>query len=1379
MEFDRLVAYFDADVSPLIRKGKQAHKVVDDLEARFKKLKLQFGSSATSGRGGVDAEMRRAQTEIGRMQAARTRAEREYTRSVEREARTQSRVREREYKRSMNQMITDSKKRDREIQRSSQRASRTSSLGGFSGRNALLAGIGGGAALGAVVGIGGGLASIATQGREAYASLDKLVRFTATLDRAFQSPPALAKFKADIEALSLVVPQSAENIADASFTIKSAYQNMKEPELIAFLKNMSIAATASNTTVDQHAKRVAALASGYAYTTQQLNEFNAILSTSFGAALAPDSEVGAGFQSLITPAQVAGQSLNELAAAMGAIQSSSADAQQNTMRLKNVLVKFIDPKFAEKLQETFKISLWDQAGKFKGLNKIVNEVAKSLVGLTDKQKALKIGSVFTDQRDAAGMMSLIAKLDTYNGLLREGSDADQWAAKQTTTLNSADARWQLFTNRVEDFKRKIGQSISEAISSPAEAETGGGQATLALAELVKNVDLGALGGAQAFVTAAQNTVGAGIAKAGLISPAQLEEAKAKVRKDFDELRATIAQDVQSNRVQVAAGELIHFQSVAQDPKASADIKHSAEESVARLREGLKRSFSEMEPVQIERLKLFYGPEVWAQITKDIEDPLLTAYKNAFKSAGEGLASGDASLVKAAAQSIEKLKLEIIGQLNRGDISPEVRSAFVQMFKALPDIAPGVAETGQPLGEALGAGVVTGIEQKKGDITTAATAAMEGDQNAARAKGEPLGMNFAEGVAMGIRNNFGPVGSAVAWLIDKAFGAGQKEEIAKSPSKRAADELGLPFVQGIEVGILAREASLTKAVSGLISRAMFSGPKGKKKKSKTKPDEAIRELLADLGLDASRIDAEASRSTAAARRFYDALLGDQTADFDTQAGRVDEFYTKIYDAEESAYQRRLANIASREDAIKKLKKIKETERARELQKLGDERADVDADREQSRFENQRDRAAGIAEAGQRQIEQMQRAMARDLRLGDINRVGGPGTAEDEAARASEQRILLIDSEIQHQQELRYSVEAGSAARVTIENKLKDLFEDRKDAEVEGAAEIKAARDEDLQSLQEYYRAVADFAGQTKDAEFEASQARIDLLRESGAKEREIFQAEMALEIERENFRHQQRQLEITALAQDLVNRAQNREQILEIERTFNAQMEAEMQRHGDVLKTISASQGEQSILGQWKLIADRLPTYQDQLKSFAVGLPETLTGVFSQALEQFDGTWNGFLNSLKTAFFRAIQEMLAELFRSNLIKLLVQLGTSLAGAFGGGIGGGGTSTGLSGAGNPGGIASGGYASGGVPPVGRASIVGEEGPEIFVPRTAGRILSNEESKEALSGRGRGGDTFNTVINQNFKGPRGLVPPKSVKQQTEAALAGVAYGSKGRRG
>ena len=54
----------------------------------------------------------------------------------------------------------------------------------------------------------------------------------------------------------------------------------------------------------------------------------------------------------------------------------------------------------------------------------------------------------------------------------------------------------------------------------------------------------------------------------------------------------------------------------------------------------------------------------------------------------------------------------------------------------------------------------------------------------------------------------------------------------------------------------------------------------------------------------------------------------------------------------------------------------------------------------------------------------------------------------------------------------------------------------------------------------------------------------------------------------------------------------------------------------------------------------------------------------------------------------------------------------------------------------------FANGGRPPVGRASIVGEKGPEIFVPRSAGTIVPNDKI-------GGGGTTNIVTVNVDASG------------------------------
>jgi len=55
----------------------------------------------------------------------------------------------------------------------------------------------------------------------------------------------------------------------------------------------------------------------------------------------------------------------------------------------------------------------------------------------------------------------------------------------------------------------------------------------------------------------------------------------------------------------------------------------------------------------------------------------------------------------------------------------------------------------------------------------------------------------------------------------------------------------------------------------------------------------------------------------------------------------------------------------------------------------------------------------------------------------------------------------------------------------------------------------------------------------------------------------------------------------------------------------------------------------------------------------------------------------------------------------------------------------------GGGSAGAVGISGFADGGSPPVGRASLVGERGPELFVPRTAGTIIPNNQLASAMGG------------------------------------------------
>jgi len=151
----------------------------------------------------------------------------------------------------------------------------------------------------------------------------------------------------------------------------------------------------------------------------------------------------------------------------------------------------------------------------------------------------------------------------------------------------------------------------------------------------------------------------------------------------------------------------------------------------------------------------------------------------------------------------------------------------------------------------------------------------------------------------------------------------------------------------------------------------------------------------------------------------------------------------------------------------------------------------------------------------------------------------------------------------------------------------------------------------------------------------------------------------------------------------------------------------------------------------------------------------------------------FLGSIGQALMKAAQQMIAQ-------YLAIAAARALAGLFGGGgsaIGGGdafgaaassstfnaGTSTAFGGMNIPG------FAAGGNPPVGKASLVGEKGPELFVPSAAGTIIPAGPTagiREAMA-NGNGNGATAPILNMSFETTRFGNTDYVSREQLEAAM------------
>lgn len=132
--------------------------------------------------------------------------------------------------------------------------------------------------------------------------------------------------------------------------------------------------------------------------------------------------------------------------------------------------------------------------------------------------------------------------------------------------------------------------------------------------------------------------------------------------------------------------------------------------------------------------------------------------------------------------------------------------------------------------------------------------------------------------------------------------------------------------------------------------------------------------------------------------------------------------------------------------------------------------------------------------------------------------------------------------------------------------------------------------------------------------------------------------------------------------------------------------------------------------------------------------EAVSGAMSAAIDNFVRTGKF---SMKEFARSIVQTMIAAEMKLQSMQLMRSLISSFFGVKAGiGIGSVGNATTMS----PGG---GYFADGGDPPVGKVSVVGERGPELFVPRTAGTIIPNH----ALGNMGGQTINYNGPIIQNM--------------------------------
>ena len=233
-------------------------------------------------------------------------------------------------------------------------------------------------------------------------------------------------------------------------------------------------------------------------------------------------------------------------------------------------------------------------------------------------------------------------------------------------------------------------------------------------------------------------------------------------------------------------------------------------------------------------------------------------------------------------------------------------------------------------------------------------------------------------------------------------------------------------------------------------------------------------------------------------------------------------------------------------------------------------------------------------------------------------------------------------------------------------------------------------------------------------------------------RNVLPLEQALELEKQRFTLTSQQLSAKREANKLDLKSKELEMMKKEAAILNndtldrkiekltAEVDLQRQVYENALTLADPIQAQTIQLDQqMAVLLDRGSQIVALSQTIASSFEESFKGIINGTMSVQDGFRNT-LNSIANHFINTAAKMMANQMQRGLLGFLGQgLGSAFGGGMSGSLVGNSASSFLDGVANPlGGM----FASGGRPPVGRPSIVGERGPELFTPGVSGTITPN---------------------------------------------------------
>lgn len=243
------------------------------------------------------------------------------------------------------------------------------------------------------------------------------------------------------------VPQAFNKIISAGMDVNSAMK-MLEPTLKAARAGFADVETVAGSAVSVMAS------SG----VQDANRVYDILFATLNKGNAEFQDIANYLPKIIPGARNAGIALEDVAGAYAYLTAQGFKAEAAATGLQNVFKTFSDGKTIEGFRK-IGVHLFDAHGNARGLSPILDDLRKSLTGLTDQQRVLKLDKVGLDQEAAMALSSMLQDYGKLQGILGFVNNSQGELNKAIDNAANSTDNWDTIVNRLKMNMTQLGEIL--------------------------------------------------------------------------------------------------------------------------------------------------------------------------------------------------------------------------------------------------------------------------------------------------------------------------------------------------------------------------------------------------------------------------------------------------------------------------------------------------------------------------------------------------------------------------------------------------------------------------------------------------------------------------------------------------------------------------------------------------------------------------------------------------------------------------------------------------------------------------------------------------------------------------------------------------------